>query len=257
MFEKRWGEITPRSFTANGGTEGQVTVADTHFFKAKQIIIIKADTEADLILEVKRVLTPTILIVGPKSTPITGFTNLAAYTTAKNATIQAHDQSRPQIKPEDYNRAVYEEEPTVALRTTSVDYLGRMWSTENPFPVQITDTTPTNPAIVKIAYNSISALAMATLTTITTYTAPLDKITTLQRISFSGTNIAEYTMLIDAATIEVQRTYFSGPLNGTADFSNDNAGGLIITPGSIISIKVIHNRSFVGDFNATIKVLEA
>ena len=74
----------------------------------------------------------------------------------------------------------------------------------------------------------------------------------MQKIEFSGTNIAEYELVINGNTQDKKRTYFGNSLNGIFDFNN----GLIIPAGQTIEVFVIHNRSNVGDFNARIQILE-
>jgi hypothetical protein len=126
MLEKRLAAILPQSFTTNGGTDGTITVADASLFKVKQEVILKANTLSNLdTIEVKRVLSPTQLAVGPKSGNIDTRSDVSAYTVALNASIFANEQKRPSIPMEETVRAVYEEEPTVAQRSILVDKIGR------------------------------------------------------------------------------------------------------------------------------------
>lgn len=124
-FEKRWAAIAPKAFTSNGTSDGQITVASTDGFKVKQSVILRADTLQEKTLQVKAVLSETVLKVGLASKPIHEFENISNFTTALNATIEAPEQLRTAIPDKEYERAVYEEEPTVAKRVISVDKLGR------------------------------------------------------------------------------------------------------------------------------------
>lgn len=124
-FEKRWAAVAPKAFTSNGTTDGQVTVASTDGFKVKQSVILRANTLQEKTLQVKAVLSETVLKVGLASKPIHEFENISDFTTALNATIEAPEQLRTAIPDKEYERAVYEEEPVVAKRVISVDKLGR------------------------------------------------------------------------------------------------------------------------------------
>jgi hypothetical protein len=137
MFEKRYASILPRLFVTDGQANGQIELADTTFFKVKQRVVVTADTEPNLELEVKAVLSDTILVVGPQNSNIKQVTNISAYTVAKNAAILADEQVRPGITSDETRRAVYDEEPTVAYRNVMVDKYGRYWGKDNPIPTTI------------------------------------------------------------------------------------------------------------------------
>lgn len=139
MFEKRYASILPRLFVANGQANGQIELADTTFFKVKQRVVVTADTEPNLELEVKAVLSDTILVVGPQNSNIKQITNISAYTVAKNAAILADEQVRPGITFDEIHRAVYDEEPTAAYRSVFVDRWGRYYDAGNPLHVQLSD----------------------------------------------------------------------------------------------------------------------
>jgi hypothetical protein len=64
----------------------------------------------------------------------------------------------------------------------------------------------------------------------------------------SGTNIATYTILVNGITKVKLRTYFGGSLNEMVSFDV----GMRIDIGDTITVKVIHERPMVGDFNATL-----
>lgn len=131
--EKAWPAIPERSLTADGGQYGELQVSSTEGFKVKQIITIKSDTQQSQFLEVKRVVDENLMFVGP-SGKITDRSNITTYTTADNARIYAKEQRRPKISPEEYERAVYEEEPTVAKRIIPVDQFGKLITKDNPLP---------------------------------------------------------------------------------------------------------------------------
>lgn len=136
-IERLWETISPITFAANGGADGTVTIPDVCGFKVKQTVVISALTLPELILEVKRVVSPTKLIVGPKVTTgkMTARQNLSAYTVALLANIRAEEQPKVRIPPADAIQAAYEQEPTLAIRTLGVDCIGDPWSVDNPMPV--------------------------------------------------------------------------------------------------------------------------
>ena len=137
-LEKRWEFIPVRAFTANGTNEGVVTISSTIDFKVKQPVTVKASTLLDKRLEVKRVLSLTQLVVGPPGA-IKATENISVYTTGLGASISALEEDRNSIPEKEYSRAVYAEGPIVAYRTIPVDRLGKYFSKDNPFPVQLSD----------------------------------------------------------------------------------------------------------------------
>ena len=74
----------------------------------------------------------------------------------------------------------------------------------------------------------------------------------LGQIVFSGTNIAEYEVVINSATVDKKRTYFGSNLNGSFEFPK----GLNLMSGDSIEVYAVHTRPFVGDFNARIEIWE-
>lgn len=125
-FERSWEAVPPRAFIADGGAAGEIQIETSCGFKVKQEVIISATGEDSQQLEVKRVLSPTLILVGPKNRGIDKVSDLTAYTVAKNSQIRALQQNRNSPGNEIIEKVVYEEEPTVAYRTTDVDKFGRM-----------------------------------------------------------------------------------------------------------------------------------
>ncbi len=142
MLEKRYRAVAPQLFTANGTANGLITVPDTTLFKVKQDVHISANTLPTLYkLEVKDILSQTQMIIGPDGGAINLPTDLSAYTVALSAVIFCPaEQKRPAINSDEYMRAVYAEEPTVALRTFQVDELGNAYDSTNPLPVAFDGT---------------------------------------------------------------------------------------------------------------------
>ncbi len=104
--------------------------------------------------------------------------------------------------------------------------------------------------VLSSQYSEVSGVATGVTTLVASYLASTGDL--LQKVEFSGTNIAEYELVIDGLTQDKKRTYFGNSLNGKFDFDN----GLLILVGQLIEIYVVHNRPTVGDFNARIQILE-
>ena len=95
-------------------------------------------------------------------------------------------------------------------------------------------------------YSEITSVGSSTLTPILTYVAATKRL--MKQVNVSGTNIATYTVLVNATTKAKVRTYFGGSLNEVVSFDV----GVRIDIGDTVTIKVIHERSMTGDFNATL-----
>lgn len=153
-IEKRWARIPPILFAVDGTVDGLVTVTSTSRLRVKQEAVLKATGEPALPVEIKRVLSKTQLIVGPRNSKITEVIDVSAYTTAKASTIEVPEQPRPSIPDKEYERASYEEEPVVAKRVYLIDETGEPWDENNPFPVlaTVSDNAPQNCFIFRIPY---------------------------------------------------------------------------------------------------------
>lgn len=119
-------------------------------------------------------------------------------------------------------------------------------------PVYVTDSPPTTPNTVITIFNAITNVSTNNLTTLVTYTVPALKTFNLQKIIVSGSNIAQYDFFVDSNQIARQRTYFSGGLNAEFNLNADPDRGLPLNSSQIVSVKVIHQRPDLGDFEATI-----
>ena len=152
-MEKRWEAIPAISFSSDGTSEGQVTIATSIGFKAKQQVIIQAIGLPDLFLEVKRIPSLTTLLVGLPGN-INARQDLSAYTVLAGATILAEDQPRSSIPEKELLRASFAEEPASAFRMLPVDQFGNPISPSNPLPVGIAGLAPANFGDVKVQYDS-------------------------------------------------------------------------------------------------------
>lgn len=144
-----------------------------------------------------------------------------------------------------------------ALISDGVDAL--LVNPDGSLNVKITaNTAPPDPSVssytvesgtVATAYNEVSSVPSGTLTTIVSYTC-----TGPTRIKFAevtGTNIAEYTVLVNGIVKNKKRTYY-----GNLDNSFQFAKGLGISSGDVISLQVTHNQTDLGDFSGFILVMQ-
>lgn len=142
-FEKRWAQVPVQSLIANGTADGQLQIADAYRLKVKQLLLLTSGSQPTLQIQVKRVMSPTLILVGKKDEDIDDRIDVSAYLVSDGAAIVNPDpnQARPKIGVEDFARAVYDEEPTVAIRTVMVDRGGRYIGTDpdSPFYVQLSD----------------------------------------------------------------------------------------------------------------------
>ncbi len=138
-IERLWLAVSAQLITSNGGQSGEISVPSTIGIKVKQRVQIFSGTQPIRELEVKQVINETDLLLGEIGPEMKKYANLTLFLTSDNASLMAPTQARNPIVPDAFWRAVYEEEPTVAIRTFPVDHLGRRYTTDNPFPVQLSD----------------------------------------------------------------------------------------------------------------------
>jgi hypothetical protein len=144
-IEKFWPAVAPVPVTSPGTIRGRLQLSTTRDFFVKQVVVLTHPTFAPVHLEVKRVNSPTQLELGPRGGKITDRTNLTAY--GLGSTLFAEEQTRANVPNGEHNRAVYQEEPAVALRSFLVDRYGAPVGTDEegllyqsvkyPFPVQV------------------------------------------------------------------------------------------------------------------------
>ena len=274
-FEKRWAAIAPIAFTADGTPQGQVTVASTADLHVKQKVYLSATNQPSIILEIKSVLSDTTFVVGPSPGSITATADISAYTVAFAAMIYALEQPRPAIPLQEINRAVFEEEPAVAVRAMLVDDLGNPYSSTNPLPsnaqltgaVGITDGTNSlsintdgsinvntvispdaTPGIPANQHDS-TALPPGSEITLLTLVAPPNGYK-VYKIDVSGENIALYRVKVNGTAISLQRTSYT---NYNARFTFEPfTNGYELLFGQTLTVTVLHNRPYTGNFEAAL-----
>jgi len=149
VSEKRFYAIPAQALTTDGTTDGTLTIENTYCWKVGQIVNVVSATSTPRRLKIKAVLSETTFKVGPIDKPIYKFSDVSDLLFADTAMVELTDEAsfnggsaanrRPVIDLNEIQRQIYEEEPTVAMRTHSVDWLGRSYGKENPLPVQLSD----------------------------------------------------------------------------------------------------------------------
>ena len=279
MFEKRWAAVSPQLFTSNGTANGKLTIADACIFKVKQQVNLSSNTLPNLNLEIKSILDDFTILVGPTSSNIFTYSDISAYLVADGANIWTIEQKRSSVPVEEINRAVYEEEPTVATRVVMVDKCGEKYGPGNPLPiafdgtvtvgnVTITDddgdelainndgsinvnvlTSPSASPGLNTTYNAISAVTAGVETTLLTITAPANGMK-FYKIDVSGENITLFRVKINATTKFTKRTFFGGNLNESFIFEPFE-NGLELNSGDILTVTVLHSRPSLSNYEAT------
>lgn len=292
-FEKAWTVVPPTPLTFDGSSLGVIQVADTIGFKVKGLAQLSDSTGLKMVVQVNQVLSPTTMVVGkPGSSPSAtaggiasgAVVDVSAFTVANSATIGFAQQPKSKIKTDDIDEAVYENDPTVAIRTIPVDPYGKLYGPDYPLPVAfdgtisigevsivegghtlivnpdgsinvVIESIPSANSSVVSTYNEIVALASNATSNIVSYTVPPSTQVVLQRIPFSGSNIGRYDLLINSVKQDTARTMFGGDLTGQFDFTSGNDSGLVLAAGTIIQVQVYNPRSFPGDYESRIQVL--
>jgi len=148
MLEKRFYAVPPQLLTTNGSVNGFITIANASILlKVKQIVNVTDTLGNHRTYEVKRVDFPDIVFLGPIGKPIGTYDDMSAYTTVNGAFLFADEQQRTKIAEQEIPRAVYAEEPTVAIRSTLVDTSGRSYGTAIN-PINITGSVSTSGGLV-------------------------------------------------------------------------------------------------------------
>lgn len=106
-------------------------------------------------------------------------------------------------------------------------------------------------------YNEVTNVAPGVETTITSYTAPSGKSSYLLFGSVSGTNMSEYRMYTTSTIFDKKYTSLT-QFNSTFDYKSGDSmiPGYLVPATTTVYVKVIHDRSSNGNFNASLEVLE-
>lgn len=133
--ERIWVSIPPVLLTAQGGAQGKIKVTDTVNFRVNMIVSIGDPVLPYLQLKVKRVDSPTDIILGPvdKSVGSKDFVDLSAYGVTSFLFAQEQTKKHPSTK--EIDESTFEQEPVLARRSVIVDEYGRIIGQDNPLNV--------------------------------------------------------------------------------------------------------------------------
>lgn len=142
ITEKRIYKIDPIAVISNGTTAGAIQVPDNSLFIVRQVVILKSNTQAPQTFKVNRVNSndKVTIYLGPDNGHISKRSDLSAFLTADNTTIEANEQPRTTVPEQEIERHTYQAEPAVARRTILVDKYGCRIDDDNPLPISGTLT---------------------------------------------------------------------------------------------------------------------
>lgn len=134
-IEKKWAAVAAQSLLSDGTAEGVVSIPLAYLFRVGQTVILNSSTQPGIELKVKRITDANTMHLGGKGQNIDHREDISAYLVADAANVLAKEAPRSNISPDDVWRAVYSEEPSVAIRSVLVDELGDYYTLSNPLPV--------------------------------------------------------------------------------------------------------------------------
>lgn len=287
-FERDLSPVLPILFTANGGAQGQIQLSTTLGLFVKQEVILNANTLEPLNVQIKQVLSDTQILVGHPTANIQHRMDVSAYTLAKNANLSAVKQRKSTLPNEERLYASYIQEPSNSWRVTPVDSFGNSIDNTNPLPVSFeggisianvgiigpdpdnnrldvnTDgsinvnivSAPITGHLVRSIFNEVLSVPSGFETLIVSYTVPIGSSAILERSDTSGDNVARFNVYLNGSAFDVQRTYFGGEFNAHFEYTTGTSDGFVLNAGDILTVKVLHNRPFVGNFTGRIQVVE-
>jgi hypothetical protein len=128
IFQTKWPSVLLGPISVSNYI---VTVPSTYGLAVNQIVVLRLGTKAKE-FEIKRVLSDTELQLGQTNSGLKTFLNPTEF---DGGTLEMSEQERNKLGFEYVLRAVYQEEPAVALRSILVDWMGQHYSETNPLPV--------------------------------------------------------------------------------------------------------------------------
>jgi len=118
--------------------------------------------------------------------------------------------------------------------------------------INVNLTTSSSEPGLQVLHNEITSVASGVESTIITLVAPPAGYR-VEKIDVSGDNYAIFRVKLNGTTIFTKRTWWAN-FNEAFDFERfDN--GLFMTSGQTLTVTAIHNRPFVGAFEATVLYL--
>jgi hypothetical protein len=120
-----WPQIGPVRLTATGTQHGLLTIEHTVGLFIGRDIVLTGSGQKDKHLRVKRIVSPTQIIVGPRDEHPATFSSCTFYSPSNNSAIISYEYIHdPDKENGDVMNAAFERLPTGAIRTTTVSPLG-------------------------------------------------------------------------------------------------------------------------------------
>ena len=307
MIEKHWTPIGPIPITAPGTTSGILTLQTTFELHVKMIVALTDPSLPPKKVEIKRVNSHTQIEVGEPDAPIGSRSDVSMY--GATSFLYFSGSKRQTIPIQEINRAVYEEEPIVAIRTIPIDPFGDYYTVENPVPVQLSDGSinigtvnaelevqlsakdddpdlgdvhdsvrigdgtdelainsdgSINVNIVDVntdqttinLYGEYPGLVSGVEQVIVSYAVPTGVTARLQRVEFSGEQIAHYRIYINGICMSSRRTHHGSGLTDEFTYIGGSEEGLPLLAGQLVELTTLHNRPGTGDFEGRLQALE-
>jgi hypothetical protein len=105
-------------------------------------------------------------------------------------------------------------------------------------------------------YSEAVAVIPGSETTVLSYVVGVSPPRThITRIEFGGGNVSTWYLYFNGTRVNQHIIYWSGKFDGSWNYENSGGGGFEVTPGTVIEVKVLHNRPDSADFFARIQGL--
>lgn len=249
-FDREW-KVFSATLTANGGTDGTITVASTAGLYTHQTIQISGTALTTQNLVVREVLSSTQARLGlpvNNNTPYSNAgVNLSAYTTAASSVVYADKQNKHSSGSNSAIENVYEQMPVVALRVLSVDTVGNPVNSAAGAPGNVTisnasiTTTPATAAastqVGTLGFAAITGTNVGTANTIMTLTG------NAKELIISNSNNNGVSIAIGAS--EAFRVGLTSPVIPLY------ANGSVLASGSVLKIFLTGSASTAGEISIT------
>lgn len=131
-----------------------------------------------------------------------------------------------------------------------------IFNADGSFNVNIVNAPTANPEIIISQFNESPAVVSGIESLVVGYIVPALKKSKLQRIEFSGQNIATYNLYKNGIKFAQKHTWFNGPMHGEFSFIGTSEEGPELVAGDLIELKCVHSRPLPGDFSGRIQTIE-
>lgn len=172
FYQNQWPAVAPQTLTANGGSDGLVSIPDTSGFYATQLVKMANSDPFSEIFQVLEIISDTQMYLGY---PINAgdkryranFASLAAYTVAKSSTVEAAQQNKRLPSPQAVLQTVLASEPIGALRVQQVNHRGAPIFNRGALKTLRSSAVLTNAYVATPAFDIGNANAVMVLTNFT------------------------------------------------------------------------------------------